>query len=550
MNTKGYSPHPKKELVVRIRNKENLRNGETVNGKDQMSLPLVAKKRIRGRRKVADHSFFELVNRLPTAVFQITLDGRFMFLNEAFLMLTRFSEDELTDMQDGWSLFWNQTEWEDISRKMLNGEVFHSDLMQVKNRAGSSIEVCLTVYVHTNDRDDMVFFEGMIEDLSMEKRLYQQMIQTEKLAALGGLVSGVAHEINNPLAIISGYSELLMNDKSLDDVCQKKISKIYDSSQRCAKIIRNLLRFARESRITKEEIDIREVLADALTLREYEFKVNNIQIIRNFPENTLTTLGDYQLLRQVFINLFSNSFDAITEFNDSGTLTVNVSGEEDSLTIEIIDNGPGVPEGIRAKLFDPFFTTKPPGKGTGLGLSLSYGIIDEHEGNIRIDADYKEGTKIIVNLPLSVEKDESREPDVQVKRYKAAERPRVLVVDDEEEVVKLVKEVLESAEFIVDVASSGKIAIEKLENKTYDLVITDVKMPGKINGLDLYKYARDNFPGFEQNIIFMTGDTVSPKIKKFFKENSVTRIHKPFQLPDLIDAVNECVSTKKKRNNE
>ncbi|MFC1555516.1 ATP-binding protein [candidate division KSB1 bacterium] len=381
--------------------------------------------------------------------------------------------------------------------------------------------------------------ESELEDMN---NIQRQLIQTEKLAALGGLVSGVAHEINNPLAIISGYSELLLGDETLSNAQQKKIRKIFDSGARCAKIIRNLLGFARETEIVSEELNVNLVIDNAIAIREYELSVNNININRNYNENLPKIAGDPQMLQQVFINFINNSYDAMFEANEGGTLTINTLKNGKNITVEIIDNGPGVSEDIKSKLFDPFFTTKPPGKGTGLGLSLSFGIIEEHGGTIVLDQKYTGGAKFVIELPLPAvqQKDEDKTSQTA---GSAAAAPKALVVDDEIEIVNLMEELFALKNIDIDVANSGEEALVLLAKNKYSMAVLDIRMPGSIDGMKLYQRIKNAHSYLLDSIIFVTGDTTSEDIKSFIEENHVEYILKPFQIQDFTKYIDKYLDT-------
>jgi len=515
----------KKELVSKIRELEN-------------SLQKLNKTSGENEGKETEIRFKELVDRMPYGIFRISLDGTFIYVNPAFTGLTDYTLKSLKKLENGWSVFWNKEESRRMRVRLLNGDVLHLDSVALKTKTGTDRTVRLTLYLLSDNRSDRAYCEGIIEDNTSARLLQHQLIQTEKTAALGGLVSGVAHEINNPLAIISGYAELMLNDKSLNENHQVKLKKIYESGQRCAKIVQNLLSFARETEIDNCCIDIHAVLNEAVAIREYEFKVNNIKISRNFQDGVLQTMGDYQLLRQVFVNLINNAFDAMNEANKRGNLTINTYSDNEYITVETVDDGPGIPEDICGKLFDPFFTTKPPGKGTGLGLSLSFGIIEEHRGRIYLDTSCQKGSKFVVQLPVVLPDGSEADGQGGKDERKPAER-RVLVVDDEAEIVELLKEILEMRNFRVDVANSGLRAIEHLKNNSYTLAVFDIRMPGSIDGMDLYLYVKEHYADMADRILFITGDTVSEDIRKFFETSHVPHMQKPFQIDELIEKIDE-----------
>ncbi|HEX3035565.1 MAG TPA: PAS domain S-box protein [Thermodesulfobacteriota bacterium] len=256
-------------------------------------------------------------------------------------------------------------------------------------------------------------FTAIVFDITERKNLQEQLIHSEKMAALGQLISGVTHEINNPLAAIMGYAEMFLEEPNLDQQLRKGLQVIYDESNRAKKVIRNLLSFARKQGPNRELIVINEVLERTLNLKEYDFKKNNFEILKNLDPDLPLTLADPNQLQQVFLNLLINAEQALAASQDgfrriSVQSRVRNNGQYDMATplgvrvieISFSDNGPGISKKNITKIFDPFFTTKVVGEGTGLGLSVSYGIVKEHGGSIQALSEEGKGTTFIIELPI------------------------------------------------------------------------------------------------------------------------------------------------------
>ena len=242
----------------------------------------------------------------------------------------------------------------------------------------------------------------MYSDLTEHKKLQEQLIQSEKLAALGQLVSGVAHELNNPLTSVIGYSQLMLGRAELSPELEEQIHVVLDQGQRARRIIRNLLSFARADKPNRNEVDLNEVLKASLELRAYEMQVHNISLIREFGKIPWLPADAHQM-QQVFLNLIVNAEHAILAYKNHGTITVKtwcetVEGKE-WVSIAVEDDGPGIAPEHLGKVFDPFFTTKEIGEGTGLGLSISYGLIAEHGGRIRAESPPGAGATFVIELP-------------------------------------------------------------------------------------------------------------------------------------------------------
>jgi len=224
------------------------------------------------------------------------------------------------------------------------------------------------------------------------------LLHSEKLAAVGQLISGVAHELNNPLTAILGYSQLLESSGQVGPLALSYAEKMYKQAQRTHRIVQNLLSFARQHKPERVPVAVNTVLEDTLTLRDYDLRMNQIGVHLDLSRDLPLVPADPHQLQQVFLNLINNAVDAILEHSNQGDLWVNSSVDEKNIIVEITDSGPGVKDPSR--VFDPFYTTKPVGKGTGLGLSICYGIITEHGGTIRVKNSLPRGASFRIELPL------------------------------------------------------------------------------------------------------------------------------------------------------
>ena len=229
------------------------------------------------------------------------------------------------------------------------------------------------------------------------KSLQSQLIRSEKLAALGQLVAGVAHELNNPLTAVMGYGDLLSDDVP-SGAPREKLDKLVNESRRMKKIVENLLRFSRQSTMDRRSLDLAPVVKDVLTLREYYAHTHGLEIISDIRSNLPRVAVDEDQFKQILLNLINNSIDAVENMTGTKRITVRAFVRGNRAIIEVEDTGPGFKDLNRA--LDPFYTTKPVGKGTGLGLSICYGIIKEHDGEIRLSNLQPHGSRVTVELPL------------------------------------------------------------------------------------------------------------------------------------------------------
>jgi two-component system, NtrC family, sensor kinase len=387
------------------------------------------------------------------------------------------------------------------------------------------------------------------KDISNEKLLQQQLIQSEKLSAIGELISGIAHELNNPLTGVMGYSQLLQLREDLDQRAKENLFKINNLALRCQKIVQNLLSFARKQKPERTLCDINDVLEKTVDLRSYELQVNNIEISRELDRDLPRTIADAHQLQQVFLNVVTNAEQAMLEAHGKGRLTIRTSADlqNSRIVVKMIDDGPGIPESHLTRIFDPFFTTKEVGKGTGLGLSLSYGIIKEHGGNIYARSHLGKGSMFVIELPLitRLQDEPSMAKELMPHRLQfenLVRGKRILVVDDEKYILDFFVEVFNTLPAQVDLAADGRAAMQKVKEGEYDLIVSDFKMP-QMSGRELFHWIRENRPQLASRIIFVTGDTVSTETRSFFEDNHNRYLAKPFKIEEVKEIVQQALET-------
>ncbi len=387
------------------------------------------------------------------------------------------------------------------------------------------------VYLLSSMGDQIAIAIAKAKMLEEIKSAQEKLVQSEKLASLGQMISSIAHEINNPLTPIVGYSQRLLAMSGLDDNEKKSLEIINDSAQRVAKIIEKLLSFSRKSRPQRSYEDINALLKQSLEFREYQLKLENIEVVTDFGGEAPMSMVDSNQLQQVFTNIILNAEQAMSGYRDKGLLKVSTRVLEGSvIEIKLEDNGPGIRKDVIGKIFDPFFTTKEPGKGTGLGLAVAYGIIREHGGEVRAESSEGAGTTFVVVLPVS---GQTAEPAPAAEKVSEA-RPvnpnekRILVVEDEELVVDLIKGVLEHDNITIDNAGDGEEALVKTASGDYDLIVCDIKMPG-MSGIAFYDRIKELKPRLAERVIFITGDP-SSETMDFINKTGNEYITKPFKV--------------------
>jgi PAS domain S-box-containing protein len=368
------------------------------------------------------------------------------------------------------------------------------------------------------------------EDL---RKTQEQLLQSEKMSAVGQLIAGVAHELNNPLTAILGYAELLETE-GLNHRAQDYVSKLFKQAQRTHRVVQNLLSFARQRKPQREEANICKVLDETLALRDYDLRTNNIAVEREAPSEPMMVIADPHQIEQVFLNIINNAVDAILETGRTGKIRIRVFSQNGHVCTQFADDGPGLKDAKR--IFDPFYTTKSVGKGTGLGLSICYGIVKEHGGDITANNAAEGGAVIEVKLPVAVAAKPEPEPEKSVVRpHEGAVSGRVLLVEEEEAVLEFERDVLAGAGASVVTARNSQDVQARLLSEPFDAVIISAKMPGEWNAKESYNWLKQNCPTMEGHVLFTFSNGVDQSDgRSFLQENSVPYLVKPFQMAELI----------------
>lgn len=393
-----------------------------------------------------------------------------------------------------------------------------------------------------------------------------RLVQSEKLAAVGELVAGVAHELNNPLTAIIGFAEILQLQE-LNDKSQQDLNRIIKQAERAANIVRSLLNFARPHPAEQRPVQINDVIKNTIDLFGYELRTHSITVQTDLSADLPVILADPHQLQQVFVNLIQNARHALAagNYNKQITITTGVKAasipnhpeeksfgrarQKDLIGITFQDNGPGIPPDQLTRIFDPFFTTKEPGEGTGLGLSVCHGIITEHNGHIWADSNRGEGATFYIELPIN---GPNRPTQVVPPRIIDLLHPkpvalktnitaRLLIVEDESDILTVMLQTLQEQEYQVDALSDGYAALACLTQIPYDLILCDIRMAG-LNGLDLHRQIREVQPDMAQRFMFITGDVVSPTTRRFLNDAGTPYLDKPFKPEDLIQKVQRALS--------
>jgi signal transduction histidine kinase/DNA-binding response OmpR family regulator len=363
-------------------------------------------------------------------------------------------------------------------------------------------------------------------------RLVEQLVHAERLATVGRMVAGVAHELNNPLAVIMGTLELLGHE-TLEERLADRLGRVAAEARRAVKIVRTLLALARKQPAQRSAVAVNELLAATLELMAYDPRHMTIRIVRRFRDDVPAVLGDADQLQQVFTNLLLNASQAMHEAHGAGTLTVStdIDAVTDRVLVTVADTGPGIKPEYLSQVFEPFFTTKGDSEGTGLGLAICRRIVEQHFGRIIAESRPGAGARFTVALPAAREAPRP-EPSPRVEAGGPAASLSVLLVEDDELVGDMLEDILTLDGHRVDRASNGREALAQLRGSRYAVIVSDVKMPD-LNGTALYHALMQLDPALARRVIFVTGDVMSADTRTFLDETGALYLAKPFAVADF-----------------
>jgi two-component system NtrC family sensor kinase len=371
------------------------------------------------------------------------------------------------------------------------------------------------------------------EDLERQVReRTHQLLETEKLATMGNLLAGVAHELNSPLSVILGHVALFA-DSALDDSARARARDIGAAAERCVRIVRSFLTMARRHPPERGHVSVNQILKNAVELLAYELRVANVDVHLDFQNDLPLVWADGHQLQQVAVNLIANAHQAMLNTPPPRRLSL-VTRYDDasrSVHVEFADTGPGIPPEIQARIFEPFFTTKSEGEGTGLGLALSRGIIEGHGGAVHVESRPGQGAHFLLELPVGTPPVSSDAPGT-LEAAPPVPGKTILVVDDEPAVASILAEALTRDGYTVDTAPNGAVALTKLEAQTYDLIISDSGMP-VVSGPELYREVERREPRLARRFVFVTGDILNPRTREFLERTEAPRLEKPFTLESV-----------------
>ncbi|MEI7769402.1 MAG: response regulator [Chloroflexales bacterium] len=501
--------------------------------------------------KLSERRYKDLFANAYDMIFMLDRELRITSINKVGAQITGYPVQDLIG-QPLWTLCAPDS-WviaQAHLRSLLDGQGVPPFELELAHHNQEPIYLEVSAHVMQNGGSRPAGLHCIARNLTDRRRLEQQLVQSEKLSAIGQLVAGVAHELNNPLTSVSGYAQLTLRNTHLTDDTRQDIEQIHAQAERAAKIVQNLLIFAREHTPERSMVALNEVLRSALALQAYQLRVDNINVQLDLDPDLALTVADPHQLQQVFLNLITNARHAMVERGGRGTLTLRTQvvphpeheADEQMIRIEVADTGVGIPERNLRKIFNPFFTTKPIGQGTGLGLSICFGIVKEHEGQIWAESQVGNGTHVFIDLPVRQISGAQPEPPAPLVSpiSEAGSSLNILVVDDEEPVIRLIARLLHDLGHRSVVATSGEAALAAISRESFDLVLTDVRMPG-MSGFDLLSAIRVHDTDLAERVIFITGDTLSPTTREQLEQSGNLYLPKPFSISQLETALRQLL---------
>src|SRR6266446_6215226 len=433
-------------------------------------------------------------------------------------------------------------------------QIFASLEIRVRHKLGEWRRIRFNFSPLSDEKGNI---EGVVlsgRDVTDLKRLEEQLIQAEKLAAMGQMLAGVAHELNNPLTAILGVTELLREREGTDDSSKRQLDLTHRQARRAARIVQNLLEFSRPASPQKRPLDVNSLLERTLQLQEHSLRRNNIAVDFRPQPDLPGVIGDANQLIQVFLNLVTNAEQAIQEIRDTGRIQIRPSHNDNHVMVTVQDDGIGIRPEALPRIFDPFYTTKRPGGGTGLGLSICMSIIREHGGNIEAETLPAGGTAFTIYLPVAPtqQPETLRGPSHASLPLSEGVRPAadslrgraVLVLDDEESLRMLLQEGLSAQGLRVDCAATIEEALVQVSRSSYDVLLCDLHLsPGGFvtEGRDASSHLLEAAGAQKPVLIYMTGDLIETA-QGTSNRSEPFCLQKPFRISDVLDILREVLS--------
>ena len=510
----------------------------TIGGEDRI---LALARDITDRRKAeealraSEEQYRAMFNASIDGLALCSAAGEVVETNPALWRMYGYNDHEISALPPkSWAGLSDRPEFLQVA---IVGEALHSEVTERK-RDGSpfELEVHGIPMQYQGKRHVLIIARDITEKKRQAQQLTRQresLYQREKLAALGSLLAGVAHELNNPLSVVVARAVLL--EEQGDSATQVAALKIRTAAERCARIVRTFLAMARQQQPERGPVAINEVVTAALDIASYAIRTSSIEVSLELADDVPLIHADADQLHQVLLNLIINAQQSLQDSTGARRIKIKslFDASAGTVSIKVRDNGPGIPEHLRARVFEPYFTTKPTGVGTGVGLAVSLGIVEAHGGTLTVNCPPGGGAQFTINLPVGTV--ETSADDKRTLAKPSQSHRTILVVDDEADIRDALSEILTSAEHRVVTAASGREALERMAAENYDVILTDIRMPD-LDGRALYREIAQRWPGRIGRVVFVTGDTLTAALREFVDESGRPVIEKPF-LPSEVRRV-------------
>jgi PAS domain S-box-containing protein len=500
----------------------------------------------------SEERYRTVLEDMQEAYYELDLAGNYTFFNEALCRQLGYSKEELIGMN--YKVYTPPEMVKEVFQAYnliyRTGEPLRSFPMERIKKDGTRIFAEASGFPLQDEKGEIIGFKGVVNDVTDRKQadkerkeLEQKAQLASRLASVGELASGVAHEINNPLTGVIGYAHLLLARKDLSRDVRRDLEIINEGAQRVAGIVKKLLTFARQTKPEERYVNINELIRNTLELRAYELSANNIKVTLQLTRDMPMTIADPGQLQQVFLNLIINAETEMKLANDKGKLSIKTERMNNTLQISFKDTGPGIAKENLETIFDPFFTTREVGQGTGLGLSVCHGIVTEHNGKIWAESEPGKGATFIVELPLVTEEGQFEPAEPAPEESPRVTKAKILVVDDEPVIRQFISQVLSEQGHIVETIDNAASALKMVKSKRYRLILLDIKMPG-MSGIELYKQFQKIAPSLTKRIVFVTGDVMGKRTIGFLDKTKTPYLMKPFDAKQLKAEINRILVKK------
>jgi PAS domain S-box-containing protein len=500
----------------------------------------------------SEERYRTMLDEMEEAYYEVDLAGNFTFFSDALCRQLGYSREEIMGMSYQVYIPRENAKkvFEAYNRVYRTGEPLKSFASAQIKKDGTLVFTEDSIFPLRDEKGEIIAFRGISRDVTErrgaeeERRQLEQKAQfASRLASVGELASGVAHEINNPLTAVIGYAHLLLERKDVPEDIRRDVEVINEGAQRVAGIIKKLLVFARQTKPERTYVDINEIINTTLELRAYSLQGNNVKVVLQFDPDLPLTVADAGQLQQVFLNLIINAETEVKLAHGGGKLAIKTEQIDDNIRVSFKDNGLGIAKENLERIFNPFFTTRRVGQGTGLGLSVCHGIVTEHKGRIWAESQLGRGATFIVELPIVAEDKQLELPEHIVQEAKNVTGAKILVVDDDEVIRQFVSQMLINEGHEVGSVDSAERALEEIKVKEYQVIMLDIKMPG-MSGIELYRHFQKISPSLAERVVFITGDVMGPSTMAFLSKTKVPYIIKPFDAKQLKAELNRVLATK------